>query len=60
MSSGKQGETLADIQDGTVDLRPCRLSTRKRKLLSVQYLTNDRGQDPAIDPIFRVFRVFRG
>ena len=53
MSSGKQGETLADIQDGS-------LSTRKRKLLSVQYLTNDWGQDPAIDPIFRVLRVFRG
>ena len=30
------------IQDGTVDLRPCPLSTRKRKLLSVQYLTNQK------------------
>ena len=33
---------LVGVQDRTVDLRPCRLSTRKRKLLSVQYLTNQK------------------
>ena len=30
------------IQDGGIDLRPTRLSTRQRKLQSVQYLTNKK------------------
>jgi len=30
------------IKDGSIDLRPDRLSTRKRKLQSVQYLTNQK------------------
>jgi hypothetical protein len=30
------------IQDGAIDIRPNRLSTRQRKLQSVQYLTNQK------------------
>ena len=32
------------IQDGGIDLRPNRLSTRQRKLRSVQYLTNQKAK----------------
>ena len=33
------------LQDGAVDLRPKRLSTRQRKLRSVQYLTNRKAHN---------------